>query len=295
MSQDNQPSEIDESVDEPTPKPTQLPEPIKEAIPEAPQAIEKPQTTPTKTVVEEIIYEEGDGESAGCRGCVYGIAGAGGCFFILVILLLGSIAVAFPAVEEAFKGIANIVHGETVTRSITVPIVERIQNLKELKTVRYNFSNIVQSEVEMPPLLAGLYGDNIVMIAVGHIEAGIDLALLTADDLTLTENTLSIALPAPYILSCYLDEQQSEIVERNQGVFASTGVQLDNAVRRFALEQFIEMALEDGILDDAATEGEVTIRQLVEFGLGEDSEVDLVFTFTEADPNTPLPDTCPSS
>jgi len=293
MNQDNRPSEADEPVTEPTPKPTQLPEPITDATPQVTESVKKAPTQPTKTVVEEIIYD-GEGESTGCRGCIYGVAGAGGCFFILVILLLGSIAVAFPAVEEALGGIANLVHGETVTRSITVPIVERIQNLKELKTVRYNFSNIVQSEVEMPALLAGLYGDNIVMIAVGHIEAGIDLALLTADDLTLTEDTLTITLPAPYILSCYLDEQQSQIVERNRGVFASTGVQLDNAVRRFALEQFIEMALEDGILDDAATEGEVTIRQLVEFGLGDDSEVDLVFTFTEADPDTPLPDTCPS-
>ncbi len=289
MSQDNQPSET-----EPTPKPTQLPESVRDVTPQATETIEKAQTKPTKTVVEEIIYDEADGSSAGCRGCAYGVAGAGGCFFILVILLLGSIAVAFPAVEQAFQGITNLVHGETVTQSITVPIVERIQNLKELKTVRYNVANSVQSEVEMPALLAGLYGDNIVMIAVGHIEAGIDLALLTSDDLMLTEDTLTITLPAPYILSCYLDEQQSQIVERNRGVFASTGVQLDNAVRRFALEQFIQMALEDGILDDAATEGEVTIRQLVEFGLGDDSDVDLVFTFTEADPDTPLPDTCPS-
>ena len=270
-------------------------QPVDNPAPESKDIQEKTSSKkPKQTIVEEIIYEDADEGNSGCRGCGYGIAGAGGCFFILVILLLGSIAVAFPAVEQAFQGIANMIHGETTTRNITVPIVERIQNLKELKTVRYNFSNIVQSEVEMPPLLAGLYGDNIVMVAVGHIEAGIDLALLTPEDLLLTGNTLTIALPAPHILSCYLDEQQSEIVERNRGVFASTGVQLDNVVRRFALEQFIEMALEGGILSDAATEGETTIRQLVEFGLGEDSEVELVFTYTEPDPDSPLPETCPS-
>lgn len=283
MSEENKTPDSNQTVQQPTPKLDQTTEK---------PATEKP--VPKQTIIEEIIYEDGDEGGTGCRGCAYGVAGAGGCFFILVILLLGSIAVASPAVEQAFRGLTSLVHGETVTRNLTVPIVERIQNLKELKTVRYNFSNIVQSEVEMPPLLAGLYGDNIVMIAVGHIEAGIDLALLTPEDLIVTDNTLTIALPAPFILSCYLDEQQSQIVERNRGVFASTGVQLDNAVRRFALEQFIEMALEDGILTDAATEGEVTIRQLVEFGLGEDSTMELVFTFAEADLTTPLPASCPS-
>jgi Protein of unknown function (DUF4230) len=145
----------------------------------------------------------------------------------------------------------------------------------------------------MPPLLASLYGDNIVMIAVGHIEAGIDLAQLTQDDLTLDGNTLMITLPAPQILSCYLDEQQTEVVERNRGIFAPTGVQLDNAVRRFALSQFVDIALEDGILLDAADEGEQTLRQLVTFVLEEDTEIELVFTFAEADPSTPLPETCP--
>ena len=69
---------------------------------------------------------------------------------------------------------------------------------------------------------------------------------------------------------------------------------MDNAVRRFALEQFLDMALEDGILLDAATEGELTIRQLVEFGLGDDSDVELIFTFAEADVIPSLPETCPS-
>jgi hypothetical protein len=273
-----------------TPEPNQ---PADDSTPKPDNPAEKPVSQPKQTIVEEIIYEDTEDGGRGCRGCAYGVVGAGGCFIILVILLLGAIAVAFPAVEDALGGIANFVHGETVTRNVTVPIVERIQNLKELKTVRYNFSNIVQSEVEMPTLLESLYGDNIVMVAVGHIEAGIDLAQLTPEDLTVNENTLTITLPAPHILTCYIDEQQSEVVERNQGVFSSTGVELDNAVRRFALEQFLDMALEDGILLDAATEGALTVRQLVEFGLGDDSGVELIFTFAEADPSLSLPETCP--
>ena len=260
------------------------------------QTTPNPQNVPSEpgqTIVEEIIYDETAGERGGCRGCVYGILGAVGCFVFVVLFLVGAIVMARSAVEGVVDGISSFFSGQTVTDNITLPIIERVQNLQELKTVRYNFSNIVQSEVEMPPLLASLYGDNIVIIAVGHIEAGIDLAQLTPDDLTLEGNTLTITLPAPQILSCYLDEQQTEVVERNRGIFAPTGVQLDNAVRRFALSQFVDIALEDGILLDAAEEGEETLRQLVTFVLGDDSELELVFTFEEADSPPSLPDTCP--
>ena len=249
-------------------------------------------TQPRQTIVEEIIYEDVEGGGRGCRGCVYGVVGALGCFVIFVVLFVGAIAVARPAVEEVFNGILNVVSGETVTSNITLPVVERIQNLQELKTVQYNFSNLVQGEVEMPPLLAGLYGENLVMIAVGHIEAGVDLGQLTQDDIALEGNTLTINLPAPQLLSCFLDEQQTRIVERNRGVFAPTNTELDNNTRLFALLQFVDLALEDGILLDAAEEGEQTIRQLIRFGIGADTDLALVINFAEPDASPPLPDTC---
>lgn len=259
--------------------------------PEKPSTL--PPAQPQQTIVEEIIYEDVQGGQAGCRGCIYAVVGAGGCFAILVVLLIGAIAVARPAVEDAFSGLLNVFSGERVTRNITVPVVERIQNLQELKTIRYNFSNIVESAVEMPPLLASLYGENVILVAVGHIEAGIDLDLLSQEDVIFEDGTMTITLPVPQILSCFLDEGLTRVVERNRGLFAPTNVELDNSVRRFALEQFLTLAIEDGILLDAANQGESTIRQLVTLGLDDEAELDLNIIFADPDPSASLPDTCP--
>ena len=260
-----------------------------------PESNPKPVTQPKQTVVEEIIYDESNGgdSNGGCRGCLYGVLGAVGCFVILVVLIIGAIAVARPAVEDAFDGLVNLVQGERTTRNITIPVVERIQNLQVLQTTRYNFSNIIESSVDMPPLLAGLYGENIIMVAVGHIEAGIDLSQLTEDDVIVGDGVLTINLPAPQILSCFLDEQQTEIIERNRGIFAPADVQLDDAARRFALSQFLHLALEDGILTDAETQGDKTIRQLVGLMLEEDETLNIVIHFAESDVPILLPDTCP--
>lgn len=254
----------------------------------------KPATQPKQTVVEELIYEGDNGSRGnGCRGCLYGIGGAAGCFVILVALIIGSIAVAGPAVQNAFDGLVHMVQGERQTRNITVPVVERIQNLQELQTTRYNFSNIIESSVEMPPLLAGLYGENIVMIAVGHIEAGIDLSQLAQDDVLVADGIMTINLPSPEILSCFLDEQQTEVVERNRGIFAPADVQLNEAARRFALAQFLDLALEDGILADAEAQGMTTITQLVGLMLEDEASLEIVIRFAEPDLEQSLPDTCP--
>jgi len=242
-----------------------------------PTTSESNQSQPQQTIVEEIIYEDGGNSGGnGCRGCLYSIGGAGGCFVILIALLVGAIAVARPAVEDAFDGLLNVVQGERVTRNITLPIVERIQNLQELQTTRYNFSNIIESSIEMPDLLAGLYGENIVLIAVGHIEAGIDLSKLTQEDVVQNEDTLTITLPAPEILSCFLDEQQTDVVERNRGIFAPADVQLDDAARIFALRQFLTLALEDGILSDAGEQADKTIRQLVTLVVEDETSLEII-------------------
>lgn len=244
-------------------------------------------------IVEEIIYEDGSSRT-GCRGCLYGIFGAIGCLAIMIALLVGAILVSKSAVEGAFNSLLNIVSGETTTRNITIPIVERLEQLSELKSVRYNFSNIVQSKVEMPDVLAGLYGDSLVLIAVGHIEAGIDLAQLTSEDIIVDNetNTITVNLPAPQLLTCFLDTQLSQIIERSTGVFAQPSVSLDNESRIFALRQFRDLALENGILADAAIEGESTLRQLVTFLEGDDSSVNLVINVAEPDLSAPYPDTC---
>ena len=94
-------------------------------------------------------------------------------------------------------------------RQITATVIlERIQTLSELSTVRYNFSSIITTTRDMPPVLAVLYGENQVMVAVGHVRAGIDLSQMSEDDIVRRENDLSIKLPPPALQDCVLNEKE---------------------------------------------------------------------------------------
>src|SRR5690606_38453771 len=61
-----------------------------------------------------------------------------------------------------------------VPNNIYVPDVERVQALSALTTTRYNYANIVTGQTQVPGLLDRLYGESLVMVAVVHIDAGID-------------------------------------------------------------------------------------------------------------------------
>jgi hypothetical protein len=177
-----------------------------------------------------------------------------------------------------------------VRDGIVIPTVERIQALSEVTTMRYNYANIITGQTEMPALLASLYGESLVMVAVGHIEAGINIGDIIEDDISYNdeENTLTIVLPATTLQDCFLDESQSYIAQRNSGIFAQPSPNLDTATRRYAVAQFRDMALEDGILDDAA---EQTLSVIHEF-LVSTTEVQLNIRMQPISQDAPFPETC---
>jgi len=177
-----------------------------------------------------------------------------------------------------------------VPPDIYVPTVERVQALSQLTTTRYNYSHIVTGQTDMPGILATLYGESLVMVAVGHIQAGIDVSSITADSVVYDEinNQLTVSLPAPTLQDCFLDEGESYIVERKSGLFAQPSPAIDTATRRYALRQFLTMALEDGILEEARTQAVAVMSGLI----GDLTQADVQIEIAPADPNAPLPDTC---
>src|SRR5690606_1604977 len=117
-----------------------------------------------------------------------------------------------------------------------------------LTTTRYNFSSLVTTEREMPPVLAALYGERQVLVAVGHVTAGIDLNLMDAEDVTINNGVLTLHLPPPSLQDCFLNEGASYVVERDTGIFSESAPHLEGQARQFAIQQFRENAQQEGIL-----------------------------------------------
>lgn len=233
------------------------------------------------------------------RGCWWVVGGAVGCLTVIVGLIGGLILLSGVTINSFFDGVFDIFDRQPVDYSVFVPVVDRVSELSELTTMRYNYANIVTSQFDMPEVLRALYGDRLVMVAVGHIEAGVDLDQLTQEDIVIDEETgiLRVTLPPVTLQNCFLDESKIQVISRETGLFAAPPTSLDSAARRYAIRQFRDQAIEEGLLTDAQTEAERVIREFVSvvaLASGFDAPPEIVFEHTPVDPATDLvyPETC---
>jgi hypothetical protein len=237
------------------------------------------------------------GGRSGCSGCGMLFAGMGVAVALVIAAFALAVLLGFNTVGGVLDGVVGIFNPPppVYTTVSAALILERVQGMSQLTTTRYNFSNIVTTERELPPVLRALYGDRLVVVMVGHINAGIDLGVLTENDITLTENTLTIRLPPPALQECFINEQESYVVSRDTGLFASPAPTLDQEARRFAVRVFREMALEENILPDASQQAADIIEAAVSLLL-DALETEQAFTVqivpASPDPDTPLPLTC---
>jgi len=207
---------------------------------------------------------------------------------LMIILLLVGCVLGLVISQFIPRDLLSIIGGGGTINTQATVILDRVQSLSSLTTTRYNYSLIVTSEREMPPILATLYGESLSLVAVGHVNAGIDLSILEAKDIVVQGDRLVITLPPPTLQDCFLDEQQSYVVRRDTGLFANPSPALDNEARRFAVQQLRDAALEGGILAEAQTQAAEAVTQLVA-ALGV-SQVQV--NTTAPDANAPLPATC---
>jgi len=134
----------------------------------------------------------------------------------------------------------------------TPVLLEQVQTLSELVTVKY-----VVEKVEIwddPP--SGwrqfVAGDNrILLLARGVVKAGVDFRQLKAGDLKVSGKTLWINLPSARVTDAYLDDKETKVIERTTGFLRSFDKDLEQNVRRTAVDDMRTSALRGGIVKDA--------------------------------------------
>lgn len=247
------------------------------------QPVNRPPAPPP---AQQFVAEVDDSQKRG-GGCLWGIVGALGCLVILALIPAVIFGFGFLTVREVLETFD--LEGEIV---VTADIVlERVQTMSQLTNVRYNYSSLVTSEREMPGVLATLYGERQIMVAIGHVNAGIDMGEITEEDVRIDGDTLYITLPPPSLHDCFLNEQASYVMSRDSGVFARNAPDLDTAARQFALQQFRDMALEAGILDEVQVEAQTLLQGFADL-VTADNIRDVRIETTDPAPNAPLPDSC---
>jgi hypothetical protein len=186
----------------------------------------------------------------------------------LVIVLVGvglGFALSSQGFMERLPVIGPLFYEEEPAQTTTGPVVvEGVQDLNRLATVRWRESVIVTRESGGTELERFLAGEKVLLVATGDVEAGVDLASLGRDDVKVSGETVTIRLPEPEILSVSLDEQKTGVYDRDFGPLnLRPDDDLVEQARAAAVDRIEQAARDEDILDQAEQNAEDSIRTFV--------------------------------
>lgn len=192
----------------------------------------------------------------------------------IVMAIAVSLGLALARFGGELPVIGPLFGGPDTTTTSEVSVAE-IQELNQLATTRWIGQVVVEEEAAPGRVenlaeavgidASGLTGESVLLVATGEVEAGVNLEELGQDDVRVNEDTVTINLPEAEVFSSSLDEDRTGVYDRDRGVFVfGVNEELADEARREAVSEIEDSALENGILEEAGTSAEDSIRAFVE-------------------------------
>lgn len=186
----------------------------------------------------------------------------------LVIVLFGvglGVALSTSSLMARLPVVGPLLFEEQPAKTTSGPVVvEGVQDLNQLATVRWKESVIVTRESGGTELERILVGEKVLLIAAGDVEAGVNLEDLGRDDVRVEGDTVTIRLPEPEILSVSLDEDATRVYDRDFGILnVRPDDDLAEEARAAAVGEIEQAARENDILETAQKNAENGIRAFV--------------------------------
>ena len=176
--------------------------------------------------------------------------------WFLVSLFSNSVNDALDPLQRANRElstqVANLLHPTPTIIPDPVTILNEVQSLARLETIRYTVEKVVTAEVNQG-VLGPLFGDRLLFVAHGYVIAGIDMGKIKSEDLWLAGGMLNVRLPATEILVSSLDNDKSYVYDRETGLFTQGDPTLETQVRQVAEQEILKAAIAEGVLNQATT------------------------------------------
>lgn len=183
---------------------------------------------------------------------------------LVIVVLSASLGVGLARYGPELP-LVGVLLGEKPPRTTTGPVVvEGIQKLDQLATVRWTESVPVTRESGGDIWERLFNGEKVLVIATGNVEAGVDLGDIRKDDVSVNGDAVTIDLPKPEILSASLHEGKTRVYDRD---LSPLNIRPDDDLveeaRLRAVEKVEGAARGNGILDTAEQNAEDSIRAFV--------------------------------
>ena len=181
------------------------------------------------------------------------LIGLSGFFLAVLLVVVGFVAWSARGIVEAIPtpaDLAAVFEPEPFT-DIGPVVVSSVQDLGSLTTVEVVEYTIVEKGTDAG-WLAWARGDSLRMIAVARIGAGVDISGLTAGDFSVSEDgVVEVDIPAAEIQYVAVDNDATEVLDRDMGLFTKGDPQLEGEARRVAETVLVTAAIENGVLVQA--------------------------------------------
>ena len=181
------------------------------------------------------------------------LIGLSGFFLAVLLVVVGFVAWSARGIVDAIPtpaDIAAVFEPEPFT-DIGPVVVSSVQDLGSLTTVEVVEYTIVEKGTDAG-WLAWARGDSLRMIAVARIGAGVDISGLTPGDFSVSEDgVVEVTIPSAEIQYVAVDNDATEVLDRDMGLFTKGDPQLEGEARRVAETVLVDAAIEDGVLTQA--------------------------------------------
>lgn len=141
-----------------------------------------------------------------------------------------------------------------------------VRTLARLEGATFHMERVVELTDQQSKLFGLIHTkDALLLVAVGEITAGVDLAKLTEKDVTSDFSTkrATLRLPAPEVFSASLDNAKTHVYARTTESFASRREDLEGRARIEAEAGMRKAAIDGGLLVRARASAEQTLRALL--------------------------------
>lgn len=219
--------------------------------------------TMTKTKSEDRLRAPGPGSETGPRSdpsfnppkrsgskLLIGLAGFS---MAMLLALVAFVAYSARGIVDAIPtpaDIAAVFEPEPFT-DIGPVVVSSVHDLGSLTTIEVVEFTVVEKGTDAG-WLAWARGDSLRMIAVARIGAGVDISGLTASDFSVSdEGVVEVTIPEAEIQYVAVDNDATEVLDRDMGLFTKGDPQLEGEARRVAETVLVDGAIEDGLLAQA--------------------------------------------
>jgi hypothetical protein len=180
----------------------------------------------------------------------------------------GSTLIAAVLIAGAFFLVANLAGwspfgGEKYTQ-VGPTVVDSVRDVAKLTTVEMVEYTTVEKGNDFG-WLNWARGDRIFLFAVARIGAGVDMDAVTTESFAVDESSghVIVQLPAPEIIFVEVDNDATQVYDRDTGLFTKGDPQLESDARQIAQEVLVNSALEHGIMGKAEENAQITISNFL--------------------------------